>query len=168
MVEWSLAALKEHYDEHLKLLRNDLKQFRKNVSEQFIEKGKAIDKAEEAQKDYNTRSNEFRGQLDDQAKTLMPRAEAISKFDDLDKRYNALQKDLATLRENRRTEEGNKAGWRASGSLIVGVASVMGILILIATTIVTVALFISRDNRQLEAVPVQIKNTETDKVPVKQ
>src|SRR6202035_5755903 len=38
----------------------------------FLASEKAIIKAEEAQKDYNLRSNEFRGQLDDQAKTLMP------------------------------------------------------------------------------------------------
>lgn len=41
----------------------------------FASSEKAIVKAEEAQRDYNVRSNEFRGQLDDQAQTLMPRTE---------------------------------------------------------------------------------------------
>ena len=41
----------------------------------FASSEKAIVKAEDAQRDYNVRSNEFRGQLDDQAQTLMPRTE---------------------------------------------------------------------------------------------
>ena len=50
---------------------------------------KAIVKAEEAQREYNIRSNEFRGQLDDQAKTLMPRPETLTLFKALeDKIYH--------------------------------------------------------------------------------
>lgn len=50
----------------------------KSTADAFIASEKAIVKAEEAQKDYNARSNEFRGQLDDQAKQLMARAEALN------------------------------------------------------------------------------------------
>jgi hypothetical protein len=52
----------------------------KAVTAAFLASEKAIVKAEDAQRDYNIRSNEFRGQLDDQAKTLMPRQEANTLF----------------------------------------------------------------------------------------
>lgn len=52
----------------------------KAVAAAFLASEKAIVKAEVAQKDYNERSNEFRGQLDDQAKTLMPRPETLTMF----------------------------------------------------------------------------------------
>ena len=58
----------------------------KLTSAAFASAEKAVSKAEDAQKDYNQRSNEFRGQLDDQAKLLMARTEAISQFDGFDKR----------------------------------------------------------------------------------
>src|SRR5579862_820239 len=45
----------------------------------FTAAEKAVDKAEASQKAYNERSNEFRGQLDDQAKGFIPRAEADSR-----------------------------------------------------------------------------------------
>jgi len=50
---------------------------------------KAVLKAENAQKDYNDRSNEFRGQLDDQAKTLMPRAEVSTIMKALEEKLEA-------------------------------------------------------------------------------
>jgi hypothetical protein len=67
----------------------------------FVASEKAIGKAETAQADYNVRSNEFRGQLDDQAKTLMPRAEAQVQFKAYDEKVDQLRKDIASLRESR-------------------------------------------------------------------
>ncbi len=58
----------------------------KAVAAAFLASEKAIIKAEEAQKDYNIRSNEFRGQLDDQAKTLMPRPETVALFKAMDEK----------------------------------------------------------------------------------
>jgi hypothetical protein len=49
-----------------------------SVANAFLASEKAIIKAEEAQREYNVRSNEFRGQLDDQAKMLMPRSEVTA------------------------------------------------------------------------------------------
>ena len=48
---------------------------KESTANAFLASEKAIVKAEEAQRAYNERSNEFRGQLDDQAKMLMPRSE---------------------------------------------------------------------------------------------
>jgi len=77
----------------------------KQVTTAFSASEKAVNKSEEAQKDYNIRSNEFRGQLDDQAKTLMPRIEAIGKFDAIEKRLEETKArydlEIASLREFR-------------------------------------------------------------------
>lgn len=88
---------------------------------------KAIMKAERAQADYNVRSNEFRGQLADQAKMLLPRAEfdtvqvqvretiavATNRIDivkddfrkDLSTAKEDLRKDIASLKEFRSANE---------------------------------------------------------------
>jgi hypothetical protein len=89
----------------------------KAVAAAFLASEKAIVKAEDAQKDYNQRSNEFRGQLDDQAKTLMPRNEAQTLFGAYDgkledfkstneKSLQAMQKDISDLRESRSASAG--------------------------------------------------------------
>ena len=74
----------------------------KQVTTAFAASEKAVLKSEEAQREYNIRSNEFRGQLDDQAKTLMPRTEALSRFDAIDKRSEEtklrLDNDIVDLR----------------------------------------------------------------------
>jgi hypothetical protein len=63
----------------------------KSVSTAFLASEKAVLKAEQAQKEYNERSNEFRGQLDDQAKTLMPRPETLNMFKALEEKVNGVQ-----------------------------------------------------------------------------
>ena len=65
---------------------------KESVTNAFIASEKAIVKSEEAQRAYNERSNEFRGQLDDQAKMLMPRSEVTAMMHSLeDKLYAATQ-----------------------------------------------------------------------------
>ncbi len=64
-------------DERMKQAVASLKELN---SAAFAASEKAIGKAEQAQSEYNIRSNEFRGQLDDQAKMLMPRSETESTF----------------------------------------------------------------------------------------
>jgi hypothetical protein len=54
---------------------------------------KAIAKAEDAQNQYNVRSNEFRGALDDAQKVLLPRAEA-------DQRFKAIEEKIDEVKEN--------------------------------------------------------------------
>ena len=67
---------------------------------------RAAQKAEEAQHEYNTRSNEFRAQLKDQADMLMPRAETLSLFKSTDdKMAAAIAVADDKLREFRRTYE---------------------------------------------------------------
>jgi hypothetical protein len=101
----------------------------------------AINKAESAQKDYNVRSNEFRGQLSDQAKTLIPRREVETLLTALSDRYEAVIKsvtdkvDANTLRIER--TEGRGSGFTASGAIVMAILSLMatvGIGILVIVT----------------------------------
>jgi hypothetical protein len=59
---------------------------------------KAVIKAEDAQREYNVRSNEFRGQLDDQAKRLMPREEAQTHFGIYDQKFDEIKEEIAAFR----------------------------------------------------------------------
>jgi hypothetical protein len=68
----------------------------------FAASEKAIIKAEEAQRDYNQRSNEFRGQLDDQAKMLMPRVEVIGLFKGIDDKFIFVQQSFDNRLETQR------------------------------------------------------------------
>jgi hypothetical protein len=92
----------------------------KLVAAAFLASEKAIVKAEDAQREYNVRSNEFRGQLDDQAKTLLPRTESASELKGIEARIEAGTKDrekkydetvaaLALLREAKAGRESVEA-----------------------------------------------------------
>ena len=65
----------------------------------FTAAEKAVDKAEASQKAYNERSNEFRGQLDDQAKGFIPRAEADSRDERTRESVEAAKKESSLLRD---------------------------------------------------------------------
>jgi ATP-dependent Clp protease ATP-binding subunit ClpA len=116
----------------------------KQTSSSFLASEKAVLKAEEAQREYNVRSNEFRGQLDDQAKMLMPRAEVaallkameekiISVKNELETRiggqnaaaeksYQEVRKDIQGLREYRSQATGAIGGVQQSWGVLVAVA----------------------------------------------
>jgi chromosome segregation ATPase len=116
----------------------------KAVAAAFLASEKAIIKAEEAQKDYNSRSNEFRGQLDDQAKLLMSRAESLGLFranDDkletmrltfdskiesqrisFEKSLDGLNKEIASLRESRSEVTGKDTGMSNLWGYLAGAA----------------------------------------------
>jgi hypothetical protein len=57
----------------------------------FAASESAIRKAEEAQREYNVRSNEFRGQLGDQAKQLAPRAEMLGLIKSTEEKIDVLR-----------------------------------------------------------------------------
>jgi hypothetical protein len=74
---------------------------KETTGQAFAASEKAISKAEASQTAYNERSNEFRGQLDDQAKRLLARAEAETQFNAMSERIEELKKDVISLREYR-------------------------------------------------------------------
>lgn len=119
----------------------------------FTASERAITKAEEAQTQYNIRSNEFRGQLDDQAKMLMPRVETVGLFKAIDdkmetfkkdieskaeilristeKTSDAFTKDIANLRESRSQSEGKGIGNRELLAYIITFISIVTSLFLL-------------------------------------
>lgn len=127
----------------------------KAVGAAFIASEKAIEKAEGAQKDYNNRSNEFRGQLDDQAKTLMPRVETAGLFKNVDEKistlsssideklaaskisnekvFEAIIKEIAGLRESRSEGVGKGRGANDFWAYLVAGIGVVATILAIAS-----------------------------------
>jgi hypothetical protein len=91
----------------------------------FAASEKAIVKAEDAQREYNVRSNEFRGQLDDQAKTLMPRPETLTMFKAVDEKLLALSREIAGLRESRSESGGKSIGTHAVVAYVIAAISII-------------------------------------------
>jgi hypothetical protein len=90
----------------------------------FLSAEKAITKAEDAQREYNVRSNEFRGQLDDQAKMLMPRSEAMTMINNVQKQFQELKEGpLAALNTFKDNSQGKMAVIVGIASLLSGVVS---------------------------------------------
>lgn len=98
-----LTKSEKHYDDRFDEIKDATNKALASVREQteaaFKANEKAIEKAEKAQTNYNERSNEFRGQLDDQAKRLMAREEALTKFSIYDEKIEDLKRDISKLRE---------------------------------------------------------------------
>jgi len=104
----------------------------------------AISKAEAAQTAYNERSNEFRGQLDDQAKRLMAREEALSKFAAYDEKIEDCKQAIAALREAQMAGVGRKeerVELRQQANWSIGqIIAVVAVLVTLITPIVIAAI----------------------------
>lgn len=98
MSEWTITTVKEYFDQRFSAaelaVKDALAAQEKAVAAAFLASEKAIVKAEDAQKDYNVRSNEFRGQLDDQNKMQMPRIEAMGLFKAFEDKLSLYQKTM--------------------------------------------------------------------------
>jgi len=81
---------------------------------------KAIVKAENAQSEYNVRSNEFRGQLDDQAKMLISRTEVETMIRNIEEKIMRNENDVRALREGAREGIGKVAGAQVLWGLLIG------------------------------------------------
>lgn len=73
-------SIKEFFTLWLERLETQLKETDRRYEERFRSQEKAVAKAEVAQQAYNDRSNEFRAALDDQAKLMMSRTEALQGY----------------------------------------------------------------------------------------
>lgn len=71
--DWTLISLKEHYDQRFTSLERSIDTARHSVE-------RAEDAAATTRLYAEQKSNEFRGQLSDQAGTFMPRAEADQRY----------------------------------------------------------------------------------------
>ena len=101
----------------------------------FAASEKAILKSEESQREYNVRSNEFRGQLDDQAKTLMPRVETDGRFAALESKLNEVKEDVSGLRESRSALGGRSEGLSAGWGFVLGAIGLIGLLLTIGSVV---------------------------------
>jgi hypothetical protein len=98
MTDWTVGTLKEYLDAEIKHLR-DIGAAEAKLNEALrAEQAKAVTKYEDAQREYNIRSNEFRGQLDDQNQMQMPRAEAMTRFEGIEARHLELRDALDLVR----------------------------------------------------------------------
>jgi hypothetical protein len=91
---------------------------------------RAVIKAEIAQEKRNEATNEFRGQLSDQAATLMPRAEAEQRLSALDAKFAQLHKadedKIAELMKSRDQTTGRSKGMTAMQQALVAVVLIVG------------------------------------------
>ncbi len=138
-----LDGLRELMDERDKRYQERSEAQLKAMQTAFAASEKAVDKAEAAQANYNVRSNEFRAQLDDQAKRLMPRAESEKEHETTREMIERLRvelraveersrSDISNLRESRSAVRGAEkqgaAAWAtalAILSLLIAVASIL-------------------------------------------
>lgn len=100
----------------------------KTVVAMYKAQDDAIAKAEAANKDRFESVNEFRGQLSDQTRTFMPRAEVEVLFKSMDAQITSLQNQvMAGVGQKMGTRE----GWTAAVGVIAFIATVLGIIALI-------------------------------------
>lgn len=117
---WTLETLKE-------LIEQRLDSMDKALTAALQATKEAIQKAENANEKRFDGVNEFRAQLGDQARTLMPRSEA-------EQRFNQLADDILRLKAKDERSTG-----RAGGISGVVAAIVSGVSILVAVVSVVIA-----------------------------
>jgi hypothetical protein len=93
---------------------------------------KAVGKAEMATEKRFDAVNEFRGQLKDQAATLMPREEAIVKLRGIEDKVEEVKKDIVALREFRSGSGGKDEQKQTSSHMFFSMLSAIGTLIAMA------------------------------------
>jgi hypothetical protein len=104
----------------------------------------AIGKAEGATEKRFDAVNEFRGTLSDQAATLLPRAEANSRFDNYDEKIENLDKRLQAMSESgsvrtgkdQATEAARVASLASKGALVAFVLAVLGMTVTIVLFVI--------------------------------
>jgi hypothetical protein len=101
---------------------------------------KAVAKAETATEKRFDAVNEFRGQLKDQASTLLPKAEADAKFRAYDEKLDDIKKEIASLREYRSSGESKEKTMEKSHD--AGTASVRWGLGMMVTIIFSSLMFL--------------------------
>jgi len=98
---------------------------------------RALDKAETLARHNQEVSNEFRGQLKDQAETLMGRRESLTRSDATDQKIDQLRGEIADLREYRSAMGGARTQQVDNRDLlrwgVIAAIMIAGVLIALAT-----------------------------------
>jgi len=149
--DWTVTTLKEHFD--ALLAENDRRyQQRAVTQEQAIKDAltaqkeaiaaalaaadRAVAKAEGAAEKRFEGVNEFRGQLADQQRTLMPRQEADAEFrairGEMNASISAINDKLSEMAERMNRSEGRSTGLNAGWIYLIGgiglVGTILGII----------------------------------------
>lgn len=111
----NLKSLREIVDERDRRYEDRFKATDDRTGLALTSSEKAVQKAEIATEKRFDSVNEFRGQLKDQAATLLPRSEADVKF-------NGFTKEIEELKKSMLTSQGRTSGFNASWGIAVSVA----------------------------------------------
>jgi hypothetical protein len=95
------------------------------VDAALVSSDKAVAKAEEAQKEYNIRSNEFRAALDDAGKLNITRNEVGVLIKASEDRDSALQAQITELRLSKATLEGKASQNAVNISLLFAIVGLL-------------------------------------------
>lgn len=117
------------FEEAKDAMRSALAAQKELTDSSFKSSEKAIIKAEDAQREYNLRSNEFRGQLEDQANRLMPKEEANTRLSVVDDKIEDVKKDIASLRESRGEVGGRSYQTQSARETINTVLAALALLV---------------------------------------
>jgi phosphopantetheinyl transferase (holo-ACP synthase) len=123
---WSVDTLKEYIEQ--RFTDSD-----KAVQAALLAAKEAVLKAEVASEKRFESVNEFRGQLADQTNSLIPRAEA-------DSRFNAIAEKVTALTDRINITDGRKAGSEVTIGKIYAAIGVVGVILGILV-VVTNAIF---------------------------
>jgi hypothetical protein len=102
----------------IKALRAIVDERHERYRERFEAQKEAILKAESAQKDYNIQHNDLSRTMKEQYQTMLPRSEATLKWE-------AIDNDLASLRESRSEGSGKSEGGHALWGYIIAAISLL-------------------------------------------
>lgn len=109
----------------------------------------AITKAESTAQEQRERANEFRGQLSDQAATLMPRKETETSLtllrEQLEREVRLLRVDITVLREARSIEQGASSGKMSQQGFYLGlIPNLVMATISVISVIVAISLYLKK------------------------
>lgn len=158
LMDEKVGRIRDRIDERDRLYTDRFKATDEKTTLALNASKEAITKAETATEKRFDAVNEFRGTLSDQAATLLPRAEALSKFAGYDEKFEDVKKEMAAFRESHRVMIGNlqqglsasggqhaaeresrqQSNWGVSQALLVGIALV-GWLVAIVVGVLVVA-----------------------------
>jgi tetrahydromethanopterin S-methyltransferase subunit F len=118
---------------------------KEQTSSVFTSSEKAIIKAEDAQRSYNERTNELRGALNDQNKTLLSRTEAEARFLNVEEKIDEIKRDVANLREYRSAVVGKdraEAHAETTQKWLIGLA--IGVMLSMLGSGLSIILFLAK------------------------
>lgn len=134
MSEWTVDTLKEHiltlFGEKDRAVQAALAAQKELAQMAMQNAERAVLKAEAATERRFEGVNEFRAQLGDQQRTLMPRQEAELRLNTLDREHDEIKNRLTAI-------EGKSRGFAGGWAVAVGIAGLLGAVVAIIVALRT-------------------------------